>query len=284
MGNMTNSIGHRAWLWLRAHLYNWNYFLYRRRHRGERQLLILKAIYESAFQYRSKLLQVRRTEDYSRVFEKQEPLVSVRVATFNNAQILAERAIASIRTQTYKNIEVIVVGDACTDDTENVIKKINDNRIRFMNMPYRGPYPQNKTDLWRVAGAPCMNMGVNLAKGDWICPLDDDDELCPTHVEDLLQVATRGRYEFVYGMVEIVINNALSTHRSGAYPPRIGQCPMQASIYLRLLDFVEYFPNAWLFDEPADWNLTRRYMEMGVRIGFLDKVVAKVYQADHRFR
>lgn len=278
------SLSQKIWHYVRNRLWTWRYHLYRRNHREEILTLTLKAIYESTFQYRATLLRMRKTEAYNQVFGQQEPLVSIRVPTHNRAHILAERAISSIRAQTYKNIEVIVVGDNCTDDTEGVIKRIGDNRITFVTLPDRGPCPEDKTDYWRVVGTAAANLATSLAKGDWICPLDDDDEFYPTHVEDLLRFALQGKFEFAYGKVNIIKNNILLEKTCGAFPPRMGTCPMQASIYLRLLGFVEYDRNAWLFEEPGDWNLVRRLVEIGVRIGFLDKIVGAVYQEDHRFR
>ena len=61
------------------------------------------------------------------------PLVSVIIPTFNRSYVIG-RAIDSVYKQTYKNIELIVVDDGSTDDTENLIKKNypNINYIRTL--------------------------------------------------------------------------------------------------------------------------------------------------------
>ena len=51
-------------------------------------------------------------------YQKPEPLISYCIATYNRGRLLAERSLRSILSQSYKSIEVIVVGDCCTDDTE----------------------------------------------------------------------------------------------------------------------------------------------------------------------
>ncbi len=93
----------------------------------------------------------------------QNPKVSCCVATYNRSQLLVERCIASIQRQTYSNWELIVVGDHCTDDTADVIAKLGDARIRFENLPVRGPYPEDPRKRWMVAGTFAMNKALSLA-------------------------------------------------------------------------------------------------------------------------
>ena len=81
------------------------------------------------------------------------PLISVVIPTYNRGVILTERTIPSVLKQTYQNFEIIIVGDHCTDNTEELIGNINDNRIRFYNLPKRGTYPINPHHRWLVAGA-----------------------------------------------------------------------------------------------------------------------------------
>ena len=65
---------------------------------------------------------------------QKNPLVSICVPTFNRGPILVDRAIKSALSQTYQNIELIVVGDCCTDNTEELLAKIKDPRLKFYNM------------------------------------------------------------------------------------------------------------------------------------------------------
>ena len=60
------------------------------------------------------------------------PLISVYMPTYNRVQ-MAIRAIESVLAQDYPHIELLVVDDASTDDTWQVLtnKYINDERIRF---------------------------------------------------------------------------------------------------------------------------------------------------------
>ena len=73
--------------------------------------------------------------------EEAEPLVTVRVSTYERADVLLERTIPSILAQSYSRLEILVVGDCTQDDTEQRLRRVGDPRIRFVNLPYRPQYP-----------------------------------------------------------------------------------------------------------------------------------------------
>lgn len=62
------------------------------------------------------------------------PLVSVIMATYNRSNILPY-AVRCVLSQTLTDWELLVVGDACTDDTEAVMGTFTDQRVRFINLP-----------------------------------------------------------------------------------------------------------------------------------------------------
>src|SRR3954447_7291706 len=64
----------------------------------------------------------------------ESPAVSIVVATYNRSNVL-ELAIASVVAQTFTDWERLVVGDACTDDSEQVVESFGDPRIRWENLP-----------------------------------------------------------------------------------------------------------------------------------------------------
>jgi glycosyltransferase involved in cell wall biosynthesis len=210
-----------------------------------------------------------------------DPLVTVRVATYNRAEILLGRSLASVRRQTYANWEAIVVGDACTDDTAARIAELGDPRIRFENLPVRGPYPEDPGARWMVAGSGPMNRGIELARGAWLAPIDDDDEWDPDHLEVLLAEARRSRTEVVYGKNRLrdARNGRLLNVTIGEWPPREGGFTFQNSVYHRGLGRFRYDLNAYLVREPADWNLVRRMWSAGARFSFLDRPVTTIHHA-----
>jgi hypothetical protein len=238
---------------------------------------IVAAEFDDIPRLAQELHQVRQSSAYEEAFTVEEPLVSVRIATYNNPGMLIDRALASVFAQTYERIEVVVVGDACTDDTEQRVASLGDPRVRFVNLTARGAYPDEPRDRWLVAGSPAMNLGMRLSQGLWIAPLDHDDEFVPDHVETLLKTARRNDLELAYGKLLAATPPGYEDWDVGEFPPRLGEFGFQAAIHVTALRVFEYNPLSWLLDEPGDWNLCRRMLEAGVRMGWIDRVVSRYY-------
>jgi len=204
------------------------------------------------------------------------PLISVYIPTYNRAKILTERTIPSVLRQTYQNFEIIVVGDHCTDNTEELLTNFCDNRIKFFNLEKRGNYPVDSSERWMVAGTLPTNKGIELCSGDWLAPLDDDDEFSEYHLQVLLEYALENNYEMVYGIVEMEMRPG-EWKILGNYPPKCGGISRLSVLYHKSLKFLKSDINAWKYGEPGDWNLWRRMKEAGVRIGFLNEIVGKHY-------
>ena len=58
-------------------------------------------------------------------------MVSIIIPTYNRAKTI-ERCIESLQRQTYSNFEIIIVDDNSNDNTEEIVKRINDKRINTM--------------------------------------------------------------------------------------------------------------------------------------------------------
>src|SRR5664279_4344619 len=144
---------------------------------------------------RHELIAARATAEHERALNDPEPLVTIRIPTYVRSRLLVDRALTSIARQTYQNFEVIVVGDGCTNDTAERIAEFGDPRVRFVNLPFRHPYPEDPEHRWFVAGAPGVNVGTELANGTWLAMLGDDDEFEPHHLERLLETARSTRSE-----------------------------------------------------------------------------------------
>ena len=104
------------------------------------------------------------------------PLVSVIVATYNRAALLKE-TINSILSQTYPNIELIIVSDASTDNTDEIVLSYNDKRITYLRLSKNAGLP-SKT----------RNKGLEIATGAYIAFCDDDDLWVPHKLEKQMRV------------------------------------------------------------------------------------------------
>jgi O-antigen/teichoic acid export membrane protein len=211
------------------------------------------------------------------------PLVTVHIATYNRGKLIAERAIASVLAQTHQNLEVVVVGDCCDQATADAVLAVRDPRVRFENLAVRGPYPEDAWARWMVAGTAPVNRALELARGEWITPLDDDDEFTPDHIEVLLDECKRRRLELVYGVAAMEVETGKWQH-VGQWPPREGHIAHQAVLYWGGLKFWHYWPDCWRLEEPGDWNMWRKMRKAGVRMGFLDRVVCRHYLERREFR
>lgn len=90
--------------------------------------------------------------------------VSAIITTHNRCECL-KAAIRSVLNQTYKNIELIIVNDASTDNTEEYLKSIQSDEIQIINI---------KKEESR-GGNHARNKGILAATGYYIAFLDDDD-------------------------------------------------------------------------------------------------------------
>jgi hypothetical protein len=114
------------------------------------------------------------------------PLVSVVIATYNRSATL-RLTVESVRWQSISDWEVIVAGDACTDDTPAVMASFDDPRIRFVNLtPHCGEQSGPN------------NHGYALSGGRYLAFLNHDDIWFPDHLERALAFIEETGADLVY--------------------------------------------------------------------------------------
>lgn len=95
-----------------------------------------------------------------------QPAVAVIIPTYNRAHVIG-RALRSVLNQTFKNLEVIVVDDGSTDDTQKLVESFVDPRVRYL----RCEANQGATAA--------RNLGIKNTSAEFIAFQDSDDEwLC----------------------------------------------------------------------------------------------------------
>ena len=114
-----------------------------------------------------------------------QPLVSAIILTHNRKH-LVNRAIDSVLTQTYPNIECIVVDDASTDGTQEMLSKREGITYIYI------PQPESK------GGNFARNIGIKSAKGKYVAMLDDDDYWLPTKTEKQVALIEEKGCDLVY--------------------------------------------------------------------------------------
>ncbi len=141
-----------------------------------------------------------------------KPVVSVVIPTYNRAHLIGQ-AIQTVLNQTFQNIEIIIVDDASTDNTEEIVASLKDERILYL---------RHEKNL----GAPAArNTGIKAAKGEYIAFQDSDDEWHPEKLEKQMRV-----FE--------------------ASPPEVG---VVYTAFLRIVnDKKEYIPYPWVTQKEGD--------------------------------
>jgi len=100
-----------------------------------------------------------------KIADKNEPVVSVIIATYNAGKFL-EECLASIAAQAFTSIEIIVIDGGSTDDTVKIAKAFDKLPLTLVSEPDKGIYD-------------ALNKGAKIAKGKWLHFLGADDILLP---------------------------------------------------------------------------------------------------------
>jgi glycosyltransferase involved in cell wall biosynthesis len=103
-------------------------------------------------------------------------MISIVMATYNRATTLM-RAVNSVLAQSLQDWELIIVDDGSTDETSQILARIDDSRVSVQR------HPTNRG----VTAA--KNTGLDQIRGDWFTTLDSDDEITPDAFAVMLECA-----------------------------------------------------------------------------------------------
>lgn len=122
----------------------------------------------------------------------ENPLISVIIPAHNNANTISV-AIESMVQQTYPNLEIIVVNDNSTDQTEDIVKELSlkYKNVFYYNLPFNDPNRLNKRGRNINAGYSARNYAFEKIKGEWITFQDADDVSLLNRIEEQHKLATK---------------------------------------------------------------------------------------------
>jgi len=123
--------------------------------------------------------------------------ISVVIPTYNGSKFI-EDTIKSIYSQTVLPREIIVVDDVSTDNTKEIIERLQDI----------SPIPLHFIQLDKNSGGPAkpINVGIEKAKGEYIAICEQDDLMLPNKIEMLDKfIQIDPRVEFIISKYEVLI-------------------------------------------------------------------------------
>lgn len=120
------------------------------------------------------------------------PRVTVILATYNWATVLPY-SIGSVLGQTFTDYELLVIGDCCSDESEQVVGSFSDRRVRWINLPAKTQHQVGPN-----------NEGLRQARGMIVAYIGHDDLWLPRHLELLVAALDRGS-TFAHGRVLHVV-------------------------------------------------------------------------------
>lgn len=191
---------------------------------------------------------------------KTEPLVSVVIPTYNRANIVC-RAIDSVLGQTYRNVEVIVVDDGSTDDTQARLRAYGD-KVRIIVQENKGP-------------TLAYNQGIASSKGELVAFLDSDDYWLPTKLARQVELLEKAGPSVPCCLCSVMIVYNDGTKRSTFKTANI---------------IPQYTAGLWL--NPAEVLITRMVIfaqavlirrEVLERAGYFNEAFP-LYSEDHEFQ
>jgi len=118
-----------------------------------------------------------------------KPVVSVIIPCYNQAEYLRD-AVESVVNQTYKDWECIIVNDGSPDNTSEIANRLI-NEYKQFNIKLLEKENGGLSDA--------RNAGIAISGGKYILPLDSDDKIAPTYLEETVAVLEKNPdYDIVY--------------------------------------------------------------------------------------
>lgn len=199
--------------------------------------------------------------------------VSVIIPTYNRSEKL-KKSIESVLQQTYQNIELLIIDDGSTDDTQEMVEGMNDDRINYIKLP--------------------QNMGVSVARNEGV--LRASAELIAFQDSDDLWRADKLERQMVYWKEHpefSMIYCAYLYHKrgfSGRFPNE-GKEGLEGDIFPYILRKNTIGTPTMLFRKDCfleiggfnterkcleDWEFALRFAE-SYMIGFVDEILLDVF-------
>lgn len=203
-------------------------------------------------------------------------LVSIIIPCYNQEKYITD-AIMSAENQTYKDIEIVFIDDCSTDSSLEVV---NDLKNKYSNIVVL----KNETNLGVVDS---RNNAIDVAKGFYILPLDGDDTIEPTYIEDAVKVFEEKPYVgFVYCKARRfgAVNEDWNLPKFNKESFIFGNCIVNSSLF-RKSDFIKLGKyKSYMYSWTEDYDLWMSFVEAGLLPYRIDKILYNHREFDNGSR
>lgn len=187
------------------------------------------------------------------------PLVSVITATYNWSSAL-RYAIQSVLWQTCHDFEMLIIGDGCTDDSEEVVASFCDPRLYWHNLPHNSGSQSTPN-----------NAGLELTRGRYIAYLGHDDVWYPSHLAMLTTALQETGADLAYSLAVMIgppgsgvrVLTGLST--SGCFERGMGLPPSSVMHTRELVGHIGGWKDYRTLRKPPDYEFVLRAHDHGAR-------------------
>jgi glycosyltransferase involved in cell wall biosynthesis len=189
------------------------------------------------------------------------PRVTVIIPTYNWSTVLPY-SIGSVLGQTFTDFELLVIGDGCTDDSEAVVRAIEDPRVQWINLARTG----------HQSGP--NNEGIRRARGEFIAYLGHDDLWMPEH----LALHLGREADFSCSIAALINPDSIDcTHPDERFSRWV---PPSSFVHRRSLGI------AWRdyreLSDPPERDLVRRIVQSGARTAVIPRLTVLKFPASVR--
>jgi glycosyltransferase involved in cell wall biosynthesis len=174
------------------------------------------------------------------------------------------RAVMSVAMQTYRPIQHIVVSDGPNPELDHILQSINrDHPTTGYEFTLESLPEHGMGGRW---GHTARMRGLELAKGEYIAYLDDDDAYWPEHVANLSRLL-QDNPDVGFSHANLLMHDrgeGTGGWICGCYPASFGQITTSAIMHRKeLLDIATWRDDG--VQETVDWDLIARWLEAGVQ-------------------
>lgn len=202
------------------------------------------------------------------------PKISIILSTYNRPNFL-QRAVDSVLAQTFKDFELIVVDDH-SDTPPNIKLPNGEDRVIPIRLPHN-------TGFWIRP----RNVGLQIARSEYIAFLDDDNVYLPNHLEALYKEISTGNYDMVYGDREYKSLNPKESKFMGKMSFDYDLKKLNQGNYidvsdimvtLQMMNKIGFFDIDW--NRKADWLFVYKLGKNDARVKHVKEVITEYWWHD----